>query len=287
MGFSGDSTAAGNPGLSAAIDIDAVLNQIAQPSQPQVVYARERIAELPVQLKEAAKIPFSARAVIWGLLLDPEQQLRNKQLALLNKHLSSVEINDLTPIMMSSAGLDAGLRLPLIELCLSPLKQLSTDQQHNFVNGLHLLITADNNVSLMEWALYRIALHNTIVHNKPTRHRNLRDMQNECRQLLSLLAYAGTADDESAKAAFAQAVAILPVPAEAILPRADIKLANANEALEQLNLTKPLQKPQLLKALSQCILHDGQITITEAELFRAIADSLDCPIPPLITGMNQ
>ena len=61
----------------------------------------------------------------------------------------------------------------------------------------------------------------------------------------------------------------------------------ADTALEQLNLTKPLQKPPLLKALSQCILNEGQVTTTEAELFRAIADSLDGPIPPLITRMNH
>jgi hypothetical protein len=34
--------------------------------------------------------------------------------------------------------------------------------------------------------------------------------------------------------------------------------------------------------MSKCVLHDGLITVTEAEMFRAIADSLDCPIPPLI-----
>ena len=33
-----------------------------------------------------------------------------------------------------------------------------------------------------------------------------------------------------------------------------------------------------------CIAADGEITIHEAELFRAIADSLDCPVPPISVG---
>jgi hypothetical protein len=33
--------------------------------------------------------------------------------------------------------------------------------------------------------------------------------------------------------------------------------------------------------MMQTIESDGKITAAEAELFRAIADSLNCPVPPL------
>lgn len=287
MGFNAGAGVVNSAAANALIDIDATLNQIAQPTLPQVEYARERLAEIPARLKEAAQIPFSARGIIFGLLLDRQSDLRNQQLALLNQHLSPEDANDLIPVINDAADIDASLRLPLIELCLSPLKQLSADQQHEFVKCLQLLVNADNKVSLMEWAVYRIVLHNTIIHNKPTRDRNLRDLQNECQLLLSLLAYAGATSETKAQAAFAQAQAILNFPTLKLLPRTYIKLTDADAALERLNLTKPLQKPQLLKALSQCILQDGKVTVPEAELFRAIADSLDCPIPPLITGTNQ
>ncbi len=287
MGFNAGAGVVNSAAANALIDIDATLNQIAQPTLPQVEYARERLAEIPARLKDAAQIPFSARGIIFGLLLDRQSDLRNQQLALLNQHLSPEDANDLIPVINDAADIDASLRLPLIELCLSPLKQLSADQQHEFVKCLQLLVNADNKVSLMEWAVYRIVLHNTLIHNKPTRDRNLRDLQNECQLLLSLLAYAGATSETKAEAAFAQAQAILNFPALKLLPRTHIKLTDADAALERLNLTKPLQKPQLLKALSQCILQDGKVTIPEAELFRAIADSLDCPIPPLITGTNQ
>jgi Zn-dependent protease with chaperone function len=283
MGF----TATNDTNANTVLDIDATLNQIAQPTQPQIAYARERIAEIPALLKEAAQGPFSARGLVFGLLLDRNRELRSQQLALLSEQLPAADINDLNNIIATAADIDASLRLPLIELCLGSLKLLSADQQSTFISCIHVLISADQKVSLMEWAIYRIVLHNTLIHNKPVRNRELRDLQTECQLLLSLLAYAGARSEEDARAAFVQAQTILNFSALTLLPRTSIKLADADSALEQLNLTRPLQKPQLLKAMSQCILYDGQVTITEAELFRAIADSLDCPIPPLITKLNN
>jgi len=52
-------------------------------------------------------------------------------------------------------------------------------------------------------------------------------------------------------------------------------------ALEQLRHLKPLQKPRLLKALARCARVDGEVTIEEQELLRAIGAVLDCPVPPL------
>jgi len=281
MGFS--ATAA----TASALDIDAALNQIAQPTPAQVVYARDRIAEIPTLLKEAAQVPFSARGLVIGLLLDRNQALRQQQLELLSDYLSAADVKDLTDVINITTQLDASLRLPLVELSFTALKQLSAEQRPPFIDCLNALISADQKVSLMEWAIYRIVIHNMSVKHKQVRDRQLGSMQTECQLLLSLIAYAGAPSEAEAGAAFVQAKVILNFPDFTLLPRGSITLADADKALEQLNLTKPLQKPQLLKAMSQCILHDGQVTISEAELFRAIADSLDCPIPPLITRTSN
>ncbi|MGV8836118.1 M48 family metallopeptidase [Cellvibrio sp.] len=287
MGFSAGATTYKDATTRVAVDIDATLNQIAQPTQPHVIYARDRIAEIPSLLKEAAQVPASARGLVFGLLLDRQHDLRSQQLALLSEHLTAADLDDLNNIITTAADLDAKLRLPVIELCLAALKQLSSDQHAAFIRCLNVLISADQKVSLMEWAIYRIVLHNTVINIKLVRNRQLSEMRAECEFLLSLLAYAGARTEQDAAAAFAQAQKVLNFSTLTLVPRASIKLADADKALEQLNLTKPLQKPQLLKAMSECVLHDGQLSIAEAELFRAIADSLDCPIPPLITGMRN
>lgn len=264
-----------------SIDIEQTLAQIAQPTQGQIGYARARLSEIPETLKMAARESFSARAIIFGLLLDRHAQIAQHQLALLGEHLSATEFQQLRPLVSAASSQHVGLRLPLLELCLPALKQLSAEQQNRFLQCINVLINADKKISLMEWALYRIVLHNN--YQVPPRERNhsLQHQQTECALLLSILAHAGATNLADVQSAFARAQAELKFTIE-LLPREQIQLADLDKALDKLNRVKPLQKPQLLKAMSQCVLQDNRVTIAEAELFRAIADSLDCPVPPLI-----
>ncbi len=263
------------------IDIEQTLAQIAKPTQGQIGYARARLSEIPESLKSATRESFSARAIIFGLLLDRHAQTAQHQLALLSEHLPENEFQQLRPLISEASSQHAGLRLPLIELCLPALKQLSTDQHNGFLECLNVLINADKKISLMEWALHRIVLHNNYHAPSSDHNRTLQQLQNECGVLLSTLAHAGATNPGDAQDAFARAQAELQLTIE-LLPKDKTRLADLDQALDQLNRVKPLQKPQLLKAMSQCVLQDNRVTIVEAELFRAIADSLDCPVPPLI-----
>lgn len=65
------------------------------------------------------------------------------------------------------------------------------------------------------------------------------------------------------------------------MPSSQISLAQMDRALDRLTQLRPLEKPLLLKALKLCFEEDERITPTEAELYRAVADALDCPTPPL------
>jgi Zn-dependent protease with chaperone function/uncharacterized tellurite resistance protein B-like protein len=267
------------------IDIESTLQQIAQPTIAQLSYAQTCLTEITPELKTASQDAFSARAIVFGLLLAPQLDLRNRQLALLGKHLSASELHNLNPIMYASTQAAVHLRLPLIELCITALKQLSDTQHTCFVNCLNTLIHADQKVSLMEWAIYRIVLHNTRQEQRPIRTRVLQEMHEDCQLVLSLVAYTGARNHAEAENAFAQARNALPFKQFTLLAREAIKLDAMDAALERLNHIKPLQKPQLLKAMSICVMHDGKLHANEAELFRALADGLDCPIPPQLQAI--
>lgn len=43
-----------------------------------------------------------------------------------------------------------------------------------------------------------------------------------------------------------------------------------------------LMGPALLNAMTRCVMHEGVITVAKAELFRAAADLVDCPLPPFL-----
>jgi hypothetical protein len=45
-------------------------------------------------------------------------------------------------------------------------------------------------------------------------------------------------------------------------------------------------KRDLIRACAACIESDQKITTREAELLRAIGETLDCPVPPLLPGQR-
>lgn len=69
-----------------------------------------------------------------------------------------------------------------------------------------------------------------------------------------------------------------------MLEKNKIKLEKLNLAVDRLALVKPLVKPMLLKACMACIVADEKINYKEIELMRAIGDTLDCPMPPVVIG---
>jgi histone H3/H4 len=66
------------------------------------------------------------------------------------------------------------------------------------------------------------------------------------------------------------------------LPAADqCTLKQVDEALARLADLRPALKETVLDACGLCAGHDGTVTVEEADLLRAVADALECPVPPL------
>ena len=94
-------------------------------------------------------------------------------------------------------------------------------------------------------------------------------------ELLSTLAHFGSDDRAVAGAAFAAAR-----PME-LKSRKDCSLKLVKVALDKLVLASPVIKRRVLNAAAIAVNIDGYVTLREAELLRTVADSLDCPMPPL------
>src|SRR5262249_35732553 len=69
------------PALAAAAAADAAVEQVGQVRRPHVDYARAMHVDSPQVLQDAAQSPFSARALIYCLLLDARPEVRQRQLA--------------------------------------------------------------------------------------------------------------------------------------------------------------------------------------------------------------
>jgi len=263
----------------------AAMQHIGQPSPEHIATAGTILHELGEPVRELARDPFSARGLVFGLLLDKDRSLRQQQLQALLQYYPLGELHALKTSMTKAHQLQEHQRLPLVDLAVSALHMLSPPQLKTFLQALHTLVIADGHINAMEWALTRIVRQHLGATEPRHEHTALRSLGKECQQVLSFVIHAGGNDDAMNQAAFERAATSLPLESLTLLTAAQLDTAALDRALDRLGGVKPLQKPQLLKAMIACIEHDGRITAIEAELFRAIADSLGCPVPPL-TGQR-
>jgi hypothetical protein len=58
------------------------------------------------------------------------------------------------------------------------------------------------------------------------------------------------------------------------------------EALGQVAHRPPAARQSLLEACATVVAHDARVTVREGELLRAVADGMDCPLPPFLPGQS-
>jgi Zn-dependent protease with chaperone function len=267
-----------------AVCVDQAFQAIGQPNQSHLAYAQQTLNSISTQLHDAAHNPWEAQALMFGLLLNKEMDTQAAQWQILEKIFSETQIQSLKPWALQASLLEPRLRLALLDISLPALKQLSPPQYQLFKTAMSSVIRANDHTDLIEWSFFRIITHNLEPQKSPHRFVDLTQLKNEACTLLSIIAYAGADSIEDAQTAFNSSKTLLGFDDAVLMNEADYSLMDLDLAITRLNALKPLQKPKLLKAMSQCVLADQNITVLEAELFRAIADTLDCPVPPLIVA---
>jgi hypothetical protein len=102
--------------------------------------------------------------------------------------------------------------------------------------------------------------------------------------VLSALAHVGASEPQVIEQAFWKGAPYLRAPEgeAALLPREQCGLTQIDAALDRLALAVPQIKKNLIEAAVQVVGADGVIQEREAELLRAISDTLDCPMPPFV-----
>ena len=169
-------------------------------------------------------------------------------------------------------------------LSLPALRQLSSNQYHRFKADLDALIRANNRISISEWSLRKFligSLAPEFEDRSPlSGNRTLKQMQDDCGLLLSMLAYSDRQFGTTREVAFAAGRDSLGLPVE-LVGREAISLSALERAVDALRTLSPLRKPKLLKACVATIIADGHVSPVEQQLIRSVAIMLDCPMPPI------
>ena len=271
-----------------------VLAAVGAPTMQHVDYSAKLIASLPDSVEQAAREPFGARCVVFALLLDADDTVRQQQLTLLHDKEGEATKRETARLAEQMTQLPKTTRLPLIEIAQGTLRQLSPEQYRRFRRRAIALIKADDKINLFEFIIQCVLLNHLdrvfgIARASQVRYYSIRGVAADAAVLMSAITHVGHRELDTAKRIYTEAIWPLQLGKlhTGILDREQCTLQRLQSALKKLATCSMPIKKRILGAAALCVAADGEVTVGEAELLRAIADSLDCPIPPILPGKLQ
>ena len=268
----------------------AVVANIGQAMTQHLRYAMDFHQAISPGLQAAARDPLGAGALVCAFLLAREPSTRQKQLEDLDRATSEAMRDEIVRIWPETQSIPPQARIPLIDLALPALRGLSSQQFEQFRAATETLVVSNTETDLFMYMLRKIVVRHLETHFFPQQRRvtqfyALRPLAPDCGVLLSATAYAGQENATEAYTAFAQGAEWLSHAARCeipMLPPQQCDLSRVDVALVRLSEAVPQIKKNVLNACTQIVAVDGVIREGEAELLRAIADTLDCPVPPFV-----
>jgi len=268
----------------------AVIANIGQATTEHLRYAVDFHQAIPPGLEAAARDPLGAGALVCAFLLASEPATRRKQLEDLDRATSEAIRDEIMRVWPDTQSMPPQARIPLVDLALPALRRLSPQQFEQFRAATETLVASNSETDLFVYMLRKIVVRHLETYFFPEQRRvtqfyALRPLASDCGVLLSATAYAGQENATKAYAAFGQGAESLSRAARSeipCLPPDQCDLSHIDAALARLSQAVPQIKKNVLNACAQTVVADGVIQEGEAELLRAIADTLDCPVPPFV-----
>jgi Zn-dependent protease with chaperone function len=270
---------------------DETASRVGRVDPEEISYAQALHDGMPDVLRLAAQEPFSARALVYALLVDPRPDLRDLQLTQLKAGAEPQDLAETLRLLAPVQALPDTHRLPLLDLAMPALRQMSPRQHRAFRAQVEALVNADQRLSLFEYTL-RCVLHRHL-DAQFLPQRQARPVYSSPHQLarpvatvLALIAWEGQPQPDQAARAFDTGMRayIGDNHTYRLPPREECSLAEFDAALRTLSQSVPAIKRRIVVACAACILANQQVSVREAELLRAVCDTLDCPLPPLVVG---
>lgn len=271
------------PGAVVPESATGPMAALAIPGMEQILYAAAILEMMPQPIIQSAHEPYGARAVIYGLLLDNDQEVRQKQFDVLRERAEPQSYEETIRLEQQVRQLPPDTRIPLADMAMPALKELSAKQYDRFREIVDALVKADNKIELFEYTLQKMLLATLDVHfgrRKPTRtqYYALGQLGSPLSLVLGTLAHVGHGNRELAGSAYRTAMQHLDRP-DPFPSRNECSLRAFDEALGKLASASMKLKQKILDACQLCVMADRKVTTRERELLRAIAAVLECPMP--------
>jgi Zn-dependent protease with chaperone function len=268
----------------------AVVANVGKATTQHLAYAADFRHAIPPAIEAAARDPLGASGLVCALLLASEPSVHEKQFEVLASVTSEAMLNETARTWPEVQVMPVQAKIPSLDLALPALRRLPPEQFQQFRAAIGTLAASNAKADLFAYMLQKIVARHLDTYFLPerrpvTQFYALHPLARDCGVLLSATAYAGQENATELSAAFAKGAEYLNQAARCeipLLPPEECDLPDMDAALERLSQAVPQIKKNLLGACAQTVAADGVIQQGEAELLRAIADALDCPVPPFV-----
>lgn len=248
--------------------------------------ARETRESLQEAFGHILSSPLEARALIFALVLDANESRRQKQLAFLKAEAGEELLQVTESLHPRLADRERTDHLPLIELALPSLNQLEPAARLGFLKRLQRLVEMDEEVSPFEFVVQRLVRCHLENHARPKHPGqyiwSTSVLAKAGSRLLSALVYLHTQESAKAYQRFHAAASVWKPFADQLelIPEEQLTYQQLDKALDDLARGSFGLRKQMLRICAAAIQDDGKISVDEAELFRVLSISMECPMPP-------
>ncbi len=277
-----------------AFDPERLIEQMGQPGLGQILAAGLLAESIPSVLERAAHSSAWAMATVCYVLVDTDPAIGERQLLMVTETLGRETGEQLETLLAEVPRLDPALRLPLLEIAFPALRQRPEQSLTALLGLIERLVHADGRVELFEYAIAKLLSRQiedvlNPAQGGPGGNAPLSQHSEQAVDLLAILAYHGQHTPQSAQSALIAGVKHLslePFASNAVKNRLlesqwlqqgwSERLDTALATLVQVRLA---DKQRLLAAMAATVLADGQVSVVERELLRAICAALRMPLP--------
>ncbi len=238
---------------------------------------------IPTDLREASQDPVSAMGLVLGLLLRRDPSLRAAQLEQARGLAGGEVSREAERFEPRLRELPAGSRVPLLDLSMPALRQLSPEQQALFRLAIEKVgYDAEDGlvVLLIQASMWRYLSKEQ--HLVPREG----DLPAACGLVLSAVVRTSSEPPEEQARAYQFGVGALGLigVSSAILPADQVDLQKVDDALAVIASQSVYDRRKFVRACGVAMLNDGKAEPAEVEIVRAVADSLGISFA---TGLNR
>ncbi len=285
--------AAKQPVTGFVIGAESVIKRPGNITPQDLNHSRQLLAAIPDPVKNELSDILGSISVTCALLLEKDPAVKTRQIKSLQKVAPAAMIRQILLLENELKGVNPQLRLPILDLALPVLRQMSARQYAKFHELIQILVEADATLSLFEFALQEIIAHRLGTtfkrHKKEVIYKNIESLAIDAVNILSKLAHVGHPAEAAARAAFNSGWVKLHIKDSRwdMLPAGKVSFSALRVAMKRFSHAIPGVKKAILDACAHCVLHDKKVTVEEAELLRAVAYAIDIPLPPFLETVSD